>query len=270
MLKGQSAAKLYIKYTYIDEVIYIYMEKIITYPKIKNNKYTISDIGVVKIISNNKIMKPYLDKDGYYKITLVSDQKSTVRRGNSPIHVFIHRLVAWEFIGCPIYKNLCVNHINGIKSDNSSLNLEWVTILENTNHAKKMGLLNNSGIFSKNCKYDSNLIHKICKYLENGYSVVDIFEKISTIENYHMNMGLYSLINKLSNRMIYKDIVSQYKYDSKIKKYKRNSLDSEIIKFIEMGYDNYEILDNITDDCIKPLEYKKMYMKIIYLRSIFN
>lgn len=46
----------------------------------------------------------------------------------------IHRLVAITFIPNEL-KKPCVNHINGVKYDNRSENLEWVTYSENELHS---------------------------------------------------------------------------------------------------------------------------------------
>jgi hypothetical protein len=52
----------------------------------------------------------------------------------------VHRLVAEAFLE-PCSLRSGVNHINGIKKDNRSINLEWATSVENMRHASSMGLM---------------------------------------------------------------------------------------------------------------------------------
>lgn len=69
--------------------------------------------------------------------------------------VNVHRLVAETFIPKPaIYSGkLYVNHKNGIRSDNRTCNLEWVTPKENAIHAYASGLRNdNKPVLTKNIR----------------------------------------------------------------------------------------------------------------------
>jgi len=98
--------------------------------------YEASSIGNIKSIRSGKILKPYADKKGYLTISLCLNgfQKN----------VLIHRIVADLF--CEKSKDrVCVNHKDGDKSNNHFSNLEWVTYLENNNHADLTGLRNVKG-----------------------------------------------------------------------------------------------------------------------------
>lgn len=107
--------------------------------------YQISNTGKVKSCSRiitrgnikqtiyPKIMSPSVNKRfGYKNITL--------RKNGIRAYFRICRLVAEAFIPNPLNKP-CVNHKNGIKTDDRQCNLEWCTYSENMKHAIKNKLI---------------------------------------------------------------------------------------------------------------------------------
>ena len=84
--------------------------------------YQVSNIGRVRKVETELILKSSLKKDGYYHIGLCN--------GESRKCLLIHRLVAQAFIENPGNKGL-VNHIDHDKSNNTILNLRWVSKAEN-------------------------------------------------------------------------------------------------------------------------------------------
>lgn len=78
------------------------------------------------------IITTRIDRAGYPTLVI---KNALGKRGTQ----YIHRLVANNFIANPHNKKFC-NHKNGIKTDYSLLNLEWVTRKENRHHALLTGL----------------------------------------------------------------------------------------------------------------------------------
>lgn len=74
-------------------------------------------------------------QDGYMRVVLVSE--------TSKKDIIMHRLVAKHFIPNPENKEY-INHIDGNKKNNRIDNLEWVTNLENNQHARREGLYKNA------------------------------------------------------------------------------------------------------------------------------
>lgn len=87
--------------------------------------YQINGSGNIKNKETGHIIKPRINKDGYYKVILYKDHKKTT--------MLVHRLVALTFIGNPDNKPQ-VNHKNEVKTDNRVSNLEWCDAKYNSNY----------------------------------------------------------------------------------------------------------------------------------------
>ena len=96
--------------------------------------YQISNEGNVKSLIKRygfeKVLKAGITKAGYKTVTLCKNKKRESLQ--------IHRIVAEHFL---LKTDLCVNHKDCNKLNNNVNNLEWVSYKENTNHARKNGLL---------------------------------------------------------------------------------------------------------------------------------
>jgi hypothetical protein len=84
------------------------------------------NMGNVKSIKSGLVMKQSQKRNGYMNIALFKDGKYK--------YPMIHRIVAESFVSNPFLKQE-VNHIDGNKTNNSAVNLEWATRNENLKHA---------------------------------------------------------------------------------------------------------------------------------------
>ena len=90
--------------------------------------YQVSNMGNVKNIKFNRIIKPFTQGAGYLRVDLSKE--------NTRIRSLVHRLVAKTFIPNPENKPE-VNHIDEDKTNNRIDNLEWCTRKENLNHGTR-------------------------------------------------------------------------------------------------------------------------------------
>lgn len=87
--------------------------------------YKVSNLGRVKSIKRNKIMKASFDKDGYLRITL---SKNGIRNCYA-VHILVARNFMINYLNKPT-----IDHINTIKTDNRVENLRFFTYKEQTNN----------------------------------------------------------------------------------------------------------------------------------------
>ncbi|MDB5144219.1 MAG: hypothetical protein JWQ66_2932 [Mucilaginibacter sp.] len=118
--------------------------------------YSISSSGRVFSHITSKILKPGLSHNGYLSVVLCANKKKSSN--------LVHRLVATAFCA-NASKILDVNHIDGVKTNNNSKNLEWCTRQENIIHSHKLGLSpNNLPVApSGNEHFNCRQVAKICK-----------------------------------------------------------------------------------------------------------
>ena len=112
---------------------------------------------------SNKLLSQLINSDGYsVHATKIGGRKGTCKL------LRIHRAVAEAFVLNPENKPQ-VNHINGIKTHNYPLNLEWVTNQENIQHAFDSGLSVNKKGFDNSLNIKKETVDKI-KYLKEQHS----------------------------------------------------------------------------------------------------
>jgi len=120
--------------------------------------YQVSNLGGVKNIKYGRLKKILINSNGYYIASLYKNNKLKQKR--------VHQLIAIAFIPNPNnYKE--INHKNGIKLDNRIENLEWVSRLENVNHAYRTGLITRKQI-EKATNSMKEKIQKPILQLKNG------------------------------------------------------------------------------------------------------
>ena len=114
----------------------------------------ISNKGNIKSLETLKDRTVHINSG--YELIVLENEKGRYSR-------LVHRLVAQTFIPNPENKP-CVNHLNGIKTDNRVENLEWVTYKENIEHAAKTGLIDYTKRKNTNTKiYPRDENHKLTK-----------------------------------------------------------------------------------------------------------
>lgn len=123
-----------------------------------NNKYKVNNFGDVHSLISNIILKEYVEKNGYARVTLFNNS------GRKKISV--HRITLCAFTDKRLDYCMQVNHVDGNKLNNRLDNLEWVSGSENIKHAHINNLKpSGSDMYNSNCR--SSDILEIVNYLRD-------------------------------------------------------------------------------------------------------
>jgi hypothetical protein len=158
-----------------------------------DSDYLIFSKGMILNTTTNRVLTPSKDTQGYLRVRLkVLGVYKTYK---------LHRVVASLFIPQEDITKKNVNHINGIKSDNNYLNLEWVTNNENMCHAKESRLMQ-SGTSRSNSKLDDCGVLSVYTILHAGTkSIVEIAKELDVSKAIIQKIG-----SGFSYRNLYSDV----------------------------------------------------------------
>lgn len=112
------------------------------------DRYLVSNTGLVFSKISNRLLTPKIDRYGYKVVALSRNGKLK--------HITVHRLVALSFI--PNLENkVTVNHKDEDKTNNRVENLEWSTVKENDNHGTRNKRMANSKKKNPIAQYDIDM-----------------------------------------------------------------------------------------------------------------
>ena len=174
-----------------------------------------------------KIKDTYYNSTGYETVQIYVKGKLK--------QVSVHRLVALTFIDNPNNKEE-VNHISGDKTDNKEFNLEWVTHMENVQHALKNNLwVYPSGLDSRRNVYSKKELKRVYNELMSGNTnISDISRKTG--------VGLDTIFLIKSGKR-YQDLSKEFGFKpiKPNKQFDFRPYEKEITRLIRMGCSSKEI-----------------------------
>lgn len=190
------------------------------HPVYKN--YLVSKEGVIKNAVTGNTLSQKVNEHGYHTVSVFDNTSSKYKT------VKVHRLVAQTYVPNPDGKRE-VNHIDCNKSNNSVVNLEWVTSQENKAHAYEHGLYDACiGENHHNTNMSNDEVHLVCSLMEQGYRNKDICDQLSLEKH---------IVADIRSGRKWKHISKEY--DIQVKRQNRKSTDKvvKVAMLLEQGFD---------------------------------
>jgi len=199
--------------------------------------YIISKCGNVYNKVKNIFLTGSVNPKGYLNFRLSNNGKA---------HTFgLHRLLGIVFIPLPEletdYKKLVINHIDGVKSNNTLSNLEWTTQHGNVLHAGLNGL-------STKCKpilvrdVKTKLVTEYDSYLDCGIDLGFSKDQISNRVNYKIFGQIFPEYKQYKHVLDTRDWIDHTDIEKNINLYGRSNvvllkyvLSNKVLKFNKMS-----------------------------------
>ncbi len=257
---------------YIDPMIYFNKDdnevwKPLILEGVKPGEYIISNFGnIYDLIKQEYVIPKTNIQNGYVYIYL---------RTISPLikgTMLLHRVMAENFIGEKRWDQTQVNHMNGVKTCNRDINLEWSSPKENTRHAFETGLaMNNIGERSHLAKLSDDQVEQICLLLSEGKRYSEILNIIG-LENDDNNRDM---IGNIYRGIAWTQISNKYTFPEYDDRFRVNSKETikAICQAIEDGLDNKAVYEKVFNKVLKRSRDDKQNYELIRLirnRKVFT
>lgn len=202
------------------------------------SQYCITKDGEVYSLKINRWIKKQISNNDYYVVSMGADNGTRYRKK-------VHRLLLQMFEPIDNDSEMFCNHKDGNKLNNNLSNLEWVTPLENSQHAHENNLIganfvnehtvfpeewevlsiDEDDLISSRKELNVELIHDIFQKVQDGYRVCDVARMVGV-----KRWTVRGLINNPSKDIA--DILLGYDLS---KRYKAKSMSVEnVTKVCEM------------------------------------
>lgn len=160
------------------------------------NSYLVSPYGEIYSIKNNKLLKPYTDKDGYQVVGLFDNGKQKKCK--------VHRIVAIAFLPNP-NQLVQVNHKDEDKSNNCVDNLEWCDCQYNINYGSR----NNK--VATSLKSNSRKFRRRVACFDLKMNLIKTYPSLRSVEKDGFNHGaVYSSCTGKNRHKTHKGFIWKY------------------------------------------------------------
>lgn len=168
--------------------------------------YSISTFGRLY----NTATKRFLPQDNGYQKNKYITLCLKLQDGNSQFFM-LHRLMCMQYFPRYDYREMEVNHIDGIKYHNWIWNLEWMTPLENTRHAFSNGLVS-LGEERGNASLTNEQAEFICELIEKGKGYKDVVDIMNNRYPETRNLKIDRIYFNIRGGLSWKHVSCKYTF----------------------------------------------------------